>query len=56
MHSYNPDEKLARKLAKMSRKELRKMIIKSNKIIKKAENNYHKKMREVEKMGKEDKI
>jgi len=56
MHSYNPDENLARKLAKMSRKELRKMIIKSNKIIKKAENNYHKKMREVEKMGKEDKI
>lgn len=56
MYSYNPDAKLAMNLAKMSTKELKKIIFCSNKIIKRAENNYHKKMREVKKMGKEDKI
>ena len=46
MHSYNPDAKLARKLAKMSKKELKNEIIRVNKIIKIAKNNFNKKMKE----------
>lgn len=56
MHSYNPDANLARKLAKMSKKELNYVIRRSNKIIKKARNNYNKQKKEKEKMEKEDKI
>ena len=56
MYQCNPDAKLLKKMAKMTKKELLKEIKKSNIIIKRAENNYHKKSKEINKMGKEDKI
>ena len=56
MYSYNPDEKLAMNLAKMSKKELNYVIRSSNKIIKKARTNYNKQKKENEKMKKEDRI
>lgn len=55
MNSYNVDAKLLKEISNMTRKELNYEISRTNKIIKRAGNNYNKKFRERENMKKEDK-